>query len=274
MKKAVNQWCFPAGTPLEEVFRVSSEAGLDGVELNIYEPGEVGLTTDSSAADAKQIQELARTFGLELPSLSNGQLWRWPLTSGQSEVRAKAADIVRKQLELAATLEMQTILVVPGMVDRETSYEDCWKRSQDQLATLAAYAGTLGVRIGVENVWNKFLLSPLEMVRFIDEIGSPSVGAYFDVGNVLNFGYPEHWIQSLGSRIFKVHVKDFATSVGNIHGFVPLLAGDVNWPVVRAALRQVGYDDYITAEVSPYASDPVRMIHDAAAQMNTIIHMA
>ena len=274
MKKSVNQWCFPAGTPLDEIFQTAAAAGLDGVELNIYEPGGVGLTSDSTAADALAVRRRAESFGLELSSLCNSLLWKWPLSSPDEEVRTKGAGIVRKQLELAAAMGMDAVLVVPGIVDARTSYEQCWERSRAELSKLAPHAVSLGVKIGVENVWNKFLLSPLEMVRYIEQIGAPGVGAYFDVGNVLNFGFPEQWIRSLNRHIVKVHVKDFSLKVGNIHGFVPLLAGDVDWKAVRAALREVGYDDYITAELSPYASDTRRLIHDASAHMDIIMNLA
>jgi hexulose-6-phosphate isomerase len=127
------------------------------------------------------------------------------------------------------------------------------------------------VAIGIENVWNKFLLSPLEMARYIDELNSDFAKAYFDVGNVLQFGYPEQWIRILGKRINKVHVKDFSTKVGNITGFVPLLAGDVNWPAVVEALEEIGYDDVITAELSPYTIGPKQLPIDTARHMDVIL---
>ncbi|MDB5085115.1 MAG: xylulose 5-phosphate 3-epimerase [Bacilli bacterium] len=271
MKKAVNQWCFPNGTSLEEVFKQSIQAGFDGVELNLYAPGEVGFTLDTSAAEAERILKLASSYGLELKSLSTGLLWASPLSSSDPELRAKGRAVVAKQLEIAGLLGMETILVVPGNVDPATSYEVCYSRSQEELKQLLPLAEKRGITIGIENVWNKFLLSPLEMARYIDEFGSSFVGAYFDVGNVLQFGYPEQWIRILGSRIKKVHVKDFSRRVGNITGFVPLLSGDVNWKEVRAAFREIGYDGYITAELSPYALYPQQMIQDTSSHMSAII---
>ncbi len=125
--------------------------------------------------------------------------------------------------------------------------------------------------MGIENVWNKFLLSPLEMARYIDEFDSPCVCAYYDVGNVLLFGYPEQWIRILGHRIQRVHVKDFKPAVGNYNGFVPLLAGDVNWTEVRLALQEIGYNDVLTAEIDPYASYPEQLIFDTARHIDVII---
>jgi L-ribulose-5-phosphate 3-epimerase len=271
VKTAVNQWCFPDGTSIDEVFAVCRRAGLDGVELNLNPPGGVGLTLDTNAAEARAIARLAAAHGLELKSLSTALLWDVPLSSPDAATRARGKAVVRKQLELAAELEMDAILVVPGVVTPEVSYEECWARSQEALAELASEAEKLGVRIGVENVWNRFLLSPLEMVRYLDEIGSPWVGAYFDVGNVLLFGYPEQWIRSLGGRIVKVHVKDFSLRAGNAAGFVPLLAGDVDWPAVRQALSEVGYDDYLTAELAPYGSYAEQLIFDTARHLQKII---
>ncbi|GGJ02040.1 hypothetical protein GCM10010885_09120 [Alicyclobacillus cellulosilyticus] len=273
MKIAVNQWCFPDGTPLADVFAQCAAAGLDGVELNLDAAGGVGLTLETSASAARAIRREAEAAGLELKSLSTGLLWSTPLSDPHPDVRARGQDVVRRQLELAHEMEMDTILVVPGVVNRDVSYEACYARSQAAIAELVPVAERLGVRIGIENVWNKFLLSPLEMARYIDEFGSTYVGAYFDVGNVLAFGFPEQWIRTLGKRIIKVHVKDFKTQVGTIHGFVPLFAGDVDWPAVRTALAEVGYDDYVTAELVPYASDPAALIEDTARHLRRIFRI-
>ncbi len=270
MKTAVNQWCFPEGTALSRVFQTSRDAGLDGVELNLYEPGSVGLTMESTLAEARAVREEANSHGLELKSLSTGLLWGAPLSSPDAAVRGRGKDIVRKQLQLASEMEMDAVLVVPGSVTDEVSYEDCYSRSQEELVALEKDARRLGVRIAIENVWNRFLLSPLDMARYVDELQSDVFGVYFDVGNVLQFGFPQQWIRYLGGRIAKVHVKDFSLAVGNITGFVPLLAGDVDWSAVRGALDDIGYTDYLTAELSPYAAHPEQLIHDTARHLSLI----
>lgn len=270
MKMAVNQWCFPEGVALERVFLTSRRAGLDGVELNLYEPGSAGLTMESTASEARAIRQLANSHGLELKSLSTGLLWGAPLSSPDAGLRDRGKEIVRKQLQLASEMEMDAVLVVPGAVTSEVSYEECYRRSQQELAELEKDARRLGVRIAIENVWNKFLLSPLEMARYVDELQSDAIGVYFDVGNVLQFGFPQQWIRHLGKRIVKVHVKDFSRAVGNITGFVPLLAGDVDWREVRGALTDIGYTDYLTAEVPPYAVHPEQLIHDTAKHLSLI----
>ncbi|MCU6707773.1 sugar phosphate isomerase/epimerase [Paenibacillus sp. J5C_2022] len=271
MLKSVNQWCYPDHTPLEKVFQISADAGYEAVELNLYEPGGTGLTLDSTPEEVAAIGELAKRYGLQLRSLSTGLLWKSPLSSADAEVRAQGRSIVSKQLEIAEQLGMDTVLVVPGAVNADTPYDACYERSQGELRLLAEEAERRGVRIGVENVWNKFLLSPLEMARYVDEIGSSHIGVYFDVGNILLMGFPEQWIRILGDRIFKVHVKDFRPGVGTGQGFVPLLSGNVNWKAVREALEEIGYTDTLTAEVGFYESDPWQLAYDTAQHMEVIL---
>ncbi|WP_010677009.1 sugar phosphate isomerase/epimerase family protein [Bacillus timonensis] len=271
MLKGINQWCYPEGTSLEDVFKFSKEAGFDAVELNVYEAGGVGLTMETTPQEAEAIVSLAASYGIQLRSISTGLLWQSPLSSPDANVREQAKAIILKQLELANAMGIDTVLVVPGTVTEDVSYEECYNRSQQELKELLVEAEKYQVSIGIENVWNKFLLSPLEMARYIDELHSDYAKAYFDVGNVLQFGYPEQWIRTLGNRISKVHVKDFSTSVGNITGFVPLLAGDVNWPAVVEALEEIGYHDTLTAELNPYGINPTQLPIDTARHLDVIL---
>lgn len=271
MKRALNQWCFPEGTPVSEIFRQSQLAGLDGVELNLADSGGVGCTLTSTPNEIATIKRQAAEFGLKIPSVSTSLSWQWPLSATDVEMKRRAREVVVRQLEVAALLEADTILVVPGLVTKDVDYAECYSRSQTELAELALVAERVGVRIGIENVWNKFLLSPLEMCRFVDELDSAFVGVYFDVGNILQFGFPEQWIRLLASRILSVHVKDFSSQVGNIHGFVPLLSGDVDWLSVREALCEIGYVGYLTAEVTPYRYHSDRHTMDVSAQLSAII---
>lgn len=151
-------------------------------------------------------------------------------------------------------------------------YDIAYDRAQEAVSQLARTAAEHKVNIGLENVWNKFLLSPLEMRNFIDEIGSPWVGSYFDVGNTLANGYPQHWISILGKRIKKVHFKDYRRQAGGLHGFVDLLAGDVDYPVVVKALEAVGYDDYVIAEMIPaYTYHSEQIIYNTSRSMDRIL---
>ncbi|WP_312096511.1 sugar phosphate isomerase/epimerase family protein [Niallia sp.] len=271
MLKGINQWCYPDDTPLEIVFKYSRDAGFDAVELNVSMDG-IGLTMNTSMEEAKQIRELADHYDLQLQSISTNLLWKFPLSHQDEKVREQGRKVIEKQIELAAYIGADTVLVVPGLVNEETSYLDCYIRSQEELRKVLPLAEKQNVHIGIENVWNKFLLSPLEMARYIDEFHSDYMGAYYDVGNTLQFGYPEQWISILGERIRKIHVKDFKQSVGNITGFVPLLAGDVNWDKVFQALKQIGYKDTVTAEIPAYAYGPKYLAEDTAKHLDIVLN--
>jgi hexulose-6-phosphate isomerase len=264
MKKSINYWSFEGGMkgekPLAEAFREAREKGFEAVELCLAEAGE--LTPETTEKQCKVIKQKAQDAGVEIASVATGLYWKYSLTDDRDLVREKARIITRSLLERTAWMGVDAVLVVPGAVDiffkpdsPVVPYDVVWDRSLEALEELAPLAESLKVAIGVENVWNKFLLSPLEMRSFVDEIKTDYVGVYFDVGNVLLFGYPEQWIRILGDRIKRVHIKDFKRSVGTAQGFSDLLEGDVNWPEVMKALGEIGYDGYITAEVMPWRPD-------------------
>jgi L-ribulose-5-phosphate 3-epimerase len=250
MRKGVNQWCFPESWSLEKQFAEAARAGFDAVELNVAEADAPGLTLKSTAADAQRLTALATQHGLAIPSIATGLHWSFPLTATDA---TRGIDIVRHMLELAEAAGARTILVVPGLVTPDVPYDVAYGRALQVLTRLGQEAAAHKVTIGVENVWNRFLLSPLEFRSFLDQIGSPWVKAYFDCGNVLVHGFPEQWIRILGERIAAIHVKDFKLSVGSIQGFTGLLQGDVDWPAVRQALADTGYDGYVTVEIPPTA---------------------
>jgi len=283
MKKSINYWSFPeelangSKMSLKDCMKLAKKAGFEAIELAIGEKGELSL--DSTRENAEKIVQMARGVGIELSSLATGLFWDYSLTSSNDEVRGKAKEIVKKMLELSSYLGVDTILVVPGAVDvffkPETeivSYDLAYERSFESLKECIPTAERYKVNIGIENVWNKFLLSPLEMRDFIDKLGSDYLGAYFDVGNALLAGYPEHWIKILGKRIKKVHIKDFKVSIGNVNGFCDLLEGDVDWTKVIKALREIGYNDYITAEIlPPYSQYPEVLIYNTSKSMDFIL---
>ncbi len=276
MKKGVNIWSFRGGLSPREYVQMAKDAGYDGIEFALDEKGVI--TLDSTDDEIKEIRRIAEGEGVETPSLASGLYWKYPITSSDEEIREKAKSIVKRQLEAAAILGANTILVIPGLVGADfipgsevMEYDLAYDLSLGAFVELKAYAEEIGVDIGLENVWNKFLLSPLEMRDFVDKIDSERVGVYFDVGNVIYSGYPEHWIKILGNRIKKVHVKDFRASVGNINGFVDLLSGDVNYPKVMEELNKIGYDDYLIAEMGIYRDYPDQTVYTTSIAMDKIL---
>ncbi|OAB43934.1 sugar phosphate isomerase/epimerase family protein [Paenibacillus antarcticus] len=277
MKKGINIWSFKGDSSIADCITLAKEAGFDGIELSLNATGELSLNCGDK--EVSEIKARLEDATLEIAGLATGLYWDYPMTSGNKEIQSKAIDVCKKQLELAAALDVDTILVIPGAVGVDfipnaevTDYERAYERALESIAELVPYAKSAGVSIGLENVWNKFLLTPLEMRSFIDEINSPYVGSYFDVGNALQNGYPEHWIRILGHRIKKVHFKDYRRQAGGLHGFVDLLAGDVDYPVVMESLRAIGYDNYVTAEmIPPYNHYSEQIIYNTSGAMDAIL---
>ena len=276
MKKGISIWSF-AETDLEKCFCLAKDAGFDGIEVALDEKGLVSL--ESTEEDLLNVKKMAKEAGIELYSVASGLYWTYNYTSENEKNREKAKEITKKQLWVASKLGCDTILVVPGAVNvafepgsEIVEYDVAYDRALEALKELAPYAEELKVSIGVENVWNKFLLSPLEMRDFIDKIGSDYVGSYFDVGNVLYCGYPEHWVKILNKRIKKVHFKDYRKNVGSLDGFVDLLAGDVNYKGVMAEFEKIGYDGWATAEmIPPYTQYPETIIYNTSNAMDKIL---
>lgn len=258
---------------------MAARAGFQGVEVNLEPSEEYSL--ESTDRELLALRKCVEDAGLAVSAANSREQWKYPITSADRETRARGKQVIERLLRSAATLGAGAVLTIPGGVDlglfaakpEIVRYDEAYKRSLDALRELAhETAERCEVYMAVENVWNKFLLSPLEFAAFVDEIASPWAGVYFDVGNVMLTGYPEHWIPILGHRIKRVHVKDFRRSIGNIEGFVSLLEGDVNWPDVHAALRGIGYDSWVTSEVLPayrYYGD--RLIHETSASMDAIL---
>lgn len=273
MKKGISIWAF-AQNPIETCFELAKKYGYDGIELALNETGPLSL--DSSKEEIMRIREMAQQCGIELYSLATGLYWKYSLTSDDPLIRIKAEEIVRKQIDTASWLGCDSILILPGMVsgfgagDPVVAYDVVYERALAAVSSLARDAEEKQIKIGLENVWNKFLLSPMEMRSFIDQVNSPWVGAYFDVGNVVRDGYPQQWITILKERIVKIHFKDYKRAVGTIDGFVDLLSGDVDFYAVMKALHQIGYDGWVTAEVFPYAQHPEVLLQNTSCALDRI----
>ena len=209
---------------------------------------EIECPTMPNEREAEEVKEAAGKTGLRIHSVMNMAHWKYPLSSADPAVVSKSVEGMKTSLRNAHLWGADTVLLVPAVVDAQTSYQDAWVRSQEQIRKLIPMAQELRVIIGLEEVWNKFLLSPLEVARYIDEFRSPWVRAYFDVGNVVLFGYPQDWIRTLGKRIVKLHIKDFKFE-NNVAKWMPLREGAVNWPEVHKALAEVGYEGSATVEL-------------------------
>jgi hexulose-6-phosphate isomerase len=261
VKKGINYWAFAAktdGSPIGPIaaIKAAKALGYDCVELTIEAEG--ALTTATTRDQATEFRKAADSAGVELATTASGLAWGESPTDPDPAVRARAIASYGRSLEISSWLGARALLYLPGMVSASfvpsyapQPYEVVAARAKEAVEALLPTAEKLKVKLAVENVWNRFLLSPVEMRDFIDQFGSEWVGSYFDVGNVMLYGHPEDWIRTLGKRIAAVHMKDFRTAVGNLDGFVDLLSGDINFRAVMDALRAIGYGGPFTAEIVP-----------------------
>jgi L-ribulose-5-phosphate 3-epimerase len=217
-------------------FKLAAAVGFQGIEAQtVKEPETVA-----------EIKEASQATRIPIHSVMNMDHWKYPFSSADPAVAAASLKGMETSLRNAREWGASAVLLVPAVVNAETSYKDAYTRSQKRIRELVPLAKELGVVIAIENVWNKFLLSPLEFARYLDELGSPWVKAYFDVGNIVLFGFAQDWIRALGERIVKVHLKDFNSETRQ---FAPLREGSVDWPEVRAALQDIGFKGFATVEL-------------------------
>ncbi len=261
MKKGINYWAFPPnedGSPIGPIqaIKTAKRLGFDCLELTIDGAGE--LTCDTTKEAALRFRREADTAGIELLTVASGLAWGVSPTDPDPAIRSRAIQNAERSLELCAQLGAKTLLYLPGMVSASfvpsfvpQPYEKVAAWAKEAVEKLLPAAEKLKVHLGVENVWNRFLLNPVEMRDFIDQFQSEWVGSYLDVGNVLQFGHPEDWITTLGKRIKAVHMKDFRLAVGNLDGFVDLLSGDVDFKRIMPLFREIGYPGPYTAEIVP-----------------------
>ncbi len=280
MKAGLNLWTllgfeYAARPDLAWAVGVAKEIGYDGAEV-VFDDG---LLNPRSITKEERLR--IKEVGLEIPSVATGVFWKYNLGSSDEGERDIGLEYVKMGLELARDLDSDVLLVVPGVARPEIPYEALYDNAKVSLRKAARVAEDLGVVIGVENVWNKFLYSPLEFRRFIDEVNSDYVQAYLDVGNLTALGYHEHWTRLLKGRIAMVHVKDFDLNVGNIRGFRHVGKGSINWPVVIKLLKEAGYDGFLNVECPPefypdlekpaYPQDGIRAARDNLEALRKIL---
>jgi L-ribulose-5-phosphate 3-epimerase len=256
IRKALQFGMLPKNLSDANKLKLAKECGFDGVE---------GSPMDDLDA-ARKLGTLARQTGVPIHSIVYGG-WGAPFSDPNPKVIEKGLAGMETALRSAKALGAETVLLVPAIVTETVSYGDAYKRSQEHIRKLLPLAEQLGIIIAVENVWNKFLLSPLEFARYVDEFESPWLRAYFDIGNVIIFGYSQDWIRTLGKRIVKIHLKDFKRKG---YQWTNLLEGDVNWKQVRLALDEVGYDGFVTTELR---GGDKAYLTDLSERINRILKM-
>lgn len=272
MKIGINQFCWPATYDVADALRLSAQMGYESFEVcmtparpltsagaGIADALDISgyynrlLHEESGTAELKALKALSEEYGISIGSIGGIMSFSiYPLIANDAVIAQKGEDALKKMIDAAHYLGADTVLIITGVLEADMDYQQSFEKAQAAVFRLAQYAHD-GVQLGIENVWNNMLYSPMEMSRFVDEIGMQHVGIYFDVANARRFGYPEQWIRTLGHRIKKLHLKDYRMSIDNINGFTNLLDGDVNYPAVMQALRDIGYDGDLVVELIPPA---------------------
>ncbi len=266
MKSALNAWTLESSLSMADSFAAVAAAGFDAIELNIDSDGASphALSMSDTPADYEAIRALSAAHALPVASISTSQ---WDSMMGIPARHGEGELLLYKQIEAAVALGADGILTVPGGMGPGVSLDAARRASIDFLRAQRSEIERRGIFVGVENVWNGFFLSPYDMVSFIDAVGSPMIGAYLDVGNMIAFSVPEYWIEILGRRIGKVHVKDYKRNGGLNSGGVwaDVTHGSANWKAIVPALRAAGYDGYLVGEV--FKADPALSFSDYYKQV-------
>jgi hexulose-6-phosphate isomerase len=252
MKKSVMRATLPhpSSQPLLKLLDPVRKAGFEGIQLGVSNPPSE-LTLQTPDANVARLARACRDAGLEPHSLYGGiRFFR-----EEEADRKRSLEDAKRTLEIASILGARTVLIHPGQLTPAIPYDESWRLAVDGLRALKPQAESTHLRLGLENVWNKFLMSPLEFKTLLAEVDSPQVGIWFDIGNVVVVGYPEQWLRILGGKpLVGIHIKDFrrgpSDHFGTYDGFVPLFHGSVNWPAVMRQLAVIGFDDYLVSEVS------------------------
>lgn len=269
LRKAVMVGMVGEGKTVEDKFRVLKDCGFEGVEMDC--PTQI---------PSQEILSAQEKTGIKVHGLVDSVHWKFYLNAPDEQVQAEGVKALETCLRDGKVYGSTSVLLVPGLVNAKLPYDECWRLAQLNIRKVLPLAREMGVRIGIENVWNNFLLSPLEAARFVDEFNDPIVGWHFDIGNVINFGWPDQWVRVLGKRIVKLHIKDFSRKKRDDEGLwkgfsVELGEGDAGWPALMRALDEIGYStdpkgNWATAEVGGGDAKRLRQISE---QMDKLFAM-
>ena len=282
MKKSINLWAFPypQRMNLRECMQLAKDAGFDGIELNYDLDND--LSPKSGTREYHAIRRMADQIGIAISGVCSFLFWPYPLTSNDAAERARGMELAALMTQAAHDLGTQNLLVVPGAVhmpwraDHSPTPNDvCDRRAREAIAKLLPAAERLKVHLNIENIFfNGYLMTPGEMIAFVDSFNSHYVQVHFDTGNIMMFQFPEHWIAMLGKRIRNVHLKEF-TKKGtdfSLEAFRPLLDGTTNWPAVIDAFDQTDYRGYLTFEYfHPYAHYPEALVYQTADSLDRML---
>jgi L-ribulose-5-phosphate 3-epimerase len=240
LKKGIMWGSIGFGQSIMDKFLAAKAAGFDGVEV-------------MSHLNREEVLKARDATGLTIPSVCGAMHWKYLLSDPDPAVREEGVAALKLSIEDANIYGADTVLIVPGRVTETVSYDECWTRSVEELKKAVPLAVDLKVKIAIENVWNNFIISPMEAASYVDQFKTPFVGFYFDCGNILIYGWPEQWIKILNRRVAKVHIKEFSRKIadaqGKSAGFkVNLREGDVNWKAVMKSLDDIGYNGWTTIE--------------------------
>jgi L-ribulose-5-phosphate 3-epimerase len=266
IRKAVLFGMLPRDLTILQRFELAQQAGFEQMECS----------TTADEKEAVEILEASKRTGVRVHSVMNSDHWKYPLSSSDKAVVEKSLAGMRTSLRNAKLWGSDTVLLVPAVVNPQVGYREAWERSQQQIRKLIPEAEGAKVIIAVEEVWNKFLLSPIEFAKYVDEFNSPWIKAYFDVGNVVLYGYPQDWIRTLNKRIVKLHLKDFAfrtdpTDKKRYADWVNLREGDIDWKAVHQALVDIGYKGSATVELAAGDADYLK---DVSRRVDLILEGA
>ena len=275
MQKSINAWSADPSSSFEEMFAQLAAAGFEGVELNVDAGGAHALTMATDNAQLAELRALSIQHNLPVVSVASS-LWRGLMGTPGAEAEEQGRALLTQQLKCAHALGAKGILSVPGGLSDTVSLAQAHETCAARLRTWLPFIEDYGLFVGLENVWNMFFTSPFDMCGMIDAIGSPLIGAYYDIGNVTAFSRTEDWIDILGERIGLVHIKDFARAGGVNSGgsFCALGKGSVDWGRAVPALRRAGFDGHLTAEVFKCHEQSYEQFYqDTAMAMDQIINI-
>jgi hexulose-6-phosphate isomerase len=258
IKKAVEFSMLPKALSIAGAFQLARDCGFEEIEL----------PTTPEQSRAEEMLDAAKKTGVRIHSVMNMAHWQFPLSSPDPAVVEKSLEGMHTSLNNAKLWGADTVLLVPAVVTPDVTYAEAWERSQRQIRKLIPLAQEMKIIIGIEEVWNKFLQSPLEFARYIDSFESPWIKAYFDVGNVAINGYPQDWIRVLGKRIVKLHIKDFKFENG-VATWVNLREGQINWRAVHDALDAIKYKGTATVELAGGDADYLKYVNTRFEQILT-----